>query len=79
MIIKGLKGPDEFTPLINWYQTLLDHRDKIVIMIQSDQSHTTMHLFLGIIKPGFVSKSFEVAKLAIEIMTKMCKIFHDKF
>jgi hypothetical protein len=79
LIMKGLKGKDEFTPIIHWFETILNYKEKIVTMINTDATHTTMHLFLGVIKPGLVSKSYEVAALSVKIFTKMSLLFHEKF
>jgi len=41
------------------------------MMINQDPSHTTMYMFLGVIKPGLISKSYDVAKMAVKLFTKM--------
>ena len=66
--IKGTKA-DQFTRVIQWYNSLLQSSDTIITLLLNDLSQTkqTMSIF----KSGAFSKNLEVAQLATKLMTNL--------
>ena len=69
VIAKGVKG--HYEPIINWYQELYAYTDHIISLLLSGHANTVMPFILNSFKPGLVSKNFEVALWASQLLTKI--------
>lgn len=75
VLVKGVKGL--FDPIIAFYTEVYSNINTLVRLFNEDSSHKSLHFSLGALKPGLVSKSFEVAEWAARLFSKLAFEFGD--
>ena len=73
IIVKGLN--EEFSSIILFYTLLNKHIDKFKYFVDSDERDAESLLYA--IKPGFISKSSDVARLTINVFKKLKKNVYE--
>ena len=66
---KGVKGI--FEPIILWYQDICTNSEHLVDLIQNDKTMNALVFAQTAIKPGFLSKNFEVAEWTCTLFSKL--------
>jgi ribosome biogenesis SPOUT family RNA methylase Rps3 len=76
VIVSGIKG--DYRPIIHFYEDIFTYLENLMKMALSDGSLATVKSLINTIKPGFVSKSKEIAKWTCRIFSKMAYICHKE-
>jgi hypothetical protein len=76
VIVSGIKG--DYRPIIHFYEDIFTYLENLMKMALSDGSLATVKSLINTIKPGFVSKSEEIAKWTCRIFSKMAYICHKE-
>lgn len=69
MLAKGVKGL--FDPIIGFYTEVYSNVNTLIRLFNEDPTHKAMHFSLNALKPGLVSKSFDVADWAARLISKL--------
>lgn len=75
VLVKGVKGL--FDPIIAFYTEAYSNINTLLRLFNEDSTHKSLHFSLGALKPGLVSKSFEVAEWAARLFSKLAFEFGD--
>lgn len=72
-MIVGRRG--DYTSVVKIMEDFYRHCDKILSLALTDQTKDTLHLFLEIVRMGFVSKDESVTKWTINTTSKIVYCF----
>jgi hypothetical protein len=74
VIIKGLKG--DFKPILAWFQEVYTHSSHLTALIVQEEAFNAAYLILNSLKPGFYSKSSDVALWTCKLLSKLGNDFY---
>lgn len=77
LIVKGVKY-EGFKGLVDWFALLAKEASHIFEMALMDDSWSTLRMFFSTIKPGLISKSPEVAELALGLFLRLFVLLKEK-
>lgn len=75
VLAKGVKSV--FDPIVAFYTEVYTNVPTLMRLFNEDPSHQSMQFSLNALKPGLVSKSFEVAEWAARLFSKLAFEFGE--
>ena len=66
VIVKGLRG--DHTPIYYWYNTLINHCDKLVGLIKAEVGKGSVNLILSALRPGLLSRNLSTGEKCTELL-----------
>lgn len=73
LVIVGRRG--DYSSVVHIMEDLYRHCDKIIPLALTDSTRDTLHLFLEIVRMGFVSKDENVTKWTVNATSKIVYCF----
>ena len=77
LIVKGVRH-EGFKGLVEWFALLVKDVNHIFEMVLMDDSWSTLRMFFSTIKPGLISKSPEIAELALRVFLRTFALLKEK-
>lgn len=76
IIVKGLKG--QYAPVVAWYQAVFAALKHLIGLVVKEEVNGSVSFLLSTLRPGFLSRSLEVAQWTCRVFSRLGKDLQEK-